>query len=388
MRKFANLYVVLFLIDGVLSLVNSVGVRLPVVQPLVALMVLVISLVLYVLMCCMRGFPKRAVLPLIICAVWADLFAALPLPIFLGMKNTLIALSLLQVGLGIGTMVGLRVSTDNRQWLHGPSLFADLTFRWRRLAGFLALNIFLIGPLLGFYLLGSLSMAVTHFSNGFIQVDFQGMSVESRTYNHDGKRVLLLPMVHIAQKEFYDQLMDSFPTTNSVVIPEGATDRNKLLTEGLGYERLAKSVGLEAQDNRRILTARNEKRCDVDISDFSPETIELLRACSELFRGWPDGNRIELLQNYLSIPEPDINVVRADMLTQRNRRVTDCIAECVQVYDHVVVPWGALHMPGIERTLLEQGATIESRKRIMVLKWRPEKKPLTANEEVSARKSN
>jgi len=36
-----------------------------------------------------------------------------------------------------------------------------------------------------------------------------------------------------------------------------------------------------------------------------------------------------------------------------------------------------MHMPGIERTILEQGATVESRKRILVLGWRPEKKELS-----------
>ena len=80
-----------------------------------------------------------------------------------------------------------------------------------------------------------------------------------------------------------------------------------------------------------------------------------------------------LLQKYLFMPDPDMNVLREDLLTKRNRRVTDCIAECVQTFDHVVVPWGAMHMPGIERTILEQGATVESRKRILVLAWHPEK---------------
>jgi len=383
LRKFVNLYLILFLVDGLLSLVNSVGGRLGGIQPLsvvqafAAFVVLLTSFVLYFLMGCMRGFPKRVVLPLIVFTVWASFFAALPLPFFLGMENTMVGLSLLQTGLGIGALILLRVSVDNRQWLHGNTLFDQLAFRWKRLVGFLALNIFLIGPLLGLYLVGSLSIAVSHCSNGFIQIGFQGVSVESRTYNHMGRSVLLLPTAHIAQKGFYDQLIDSLPATNSVIIPEGTTDRNKLLSGGLGYEKLAKSMGLEAQDNKRILATRNEKRCDVDISEFSEETIDLLQACSELFRGWPDGDRVVLLQKYLFMPDPDMNVLREDLLTKRNRRVTDCIAECVQTFDHIVVPWGAMHMPGIERTILEQGATVESRKRILVLGWRPEKKELS-----------
>ena len=380
MRRFVNLYLILFLVDGLLSLVHSMGGRLwgiqplSVVQALAAFVVLLTSFVLYFLMGCMRGFPKKVVLPLVVFTVWVGFFAALPLPIFLGMKNMMVGLSLLQTGMGIGALILLRVSVDNRQWLYGNTLFDQLAFRWKKLAGFLALNIFLIGPLLGLYLVGSLSIAVSHHSNGFIQIGFQGVSVESRTYHHMGKSVLLLPTAHIAQKGFYDQLIDSLPATNSVIIPEGTTDRNKLLSGGLGYEKLAESMGLEAQDNKRILATRNEKRCDMDISEFSDETIDLLQACSELFRGWPDGDRVVLLQNYLSTPNPDFNVLHEDLLTKRNRRVTDCIAECVKTFDHIVVPWGAMHMPGIERTMLEQGATVESRKRILVLGWRPEKK--------------
>ena len=383
MRRFVNLYLILFLVDGLLSLVHSVGGRLwgiqplSVVQALAAFVVLLTSFVLYFLMGCMRGFPKKVVLPLVVFTVWVGFFAALPLPIFLGMKNMMVGLSLLQTGMGIGALILLRVSVDNRQWLYGNTLFDQLAFRWKKLAGFLALNIFLIGPLLGLYLVGSLSIAVSHHSNGFIQIGFQGVSVESRTYHHMGKSVLLLPTAHIAQKGFYDQLIDSLPATNSVIIPEGTTDRNKLLSGGLGYEKLAESMGLEAQDNKRILATRNEKRCDMDISEFSDETIDLLQACSELFRGWPDGDRVVLLQNYLSTPNPDFNVLHEDLLTKRNRRVTDCIAECVKTFDHIVVPWGAMHMPGIERTMLEQGATVESRKRILVLGWRPEKKELS-----------
>ena len=116
MRKFVNFYLILFLVDGLLSLVNSLGGRLggiqplSVVQALAAFVVLLTSFVLYFLMGCMRGFPKRIVLPLIVLTVWVGFFAALPLPIFMGMKNMMVVLSLLQTGMGIGALILLRVS--------------------------------------------------------------------------------------------------------------------------------------------------------------------------------------------------------------------------------------------------------------------------------------
>jgi hypothetical protein len=83
-----------------------------------------------------------------------------------------------------------------------------------------------------------------------------------------------------------------------------------------------------------------------------------------------------------------MDVLCEDLLTMRNRRVTDCIAVCAQTFDHIVVPWGAMHMPGIESTLLEQGATVESRKRVLVLGWRPEEKHTPASEEAEPEKDS
>lgn len=84
MRKIVNIYIMLFLVDGIVSLVNTmmgqlVGIQpLSILQGIIASIVLVLSFVLYFIMGGTRGFPKRFLLPMILISIWAGLFFALP----------------------------------------------------------------------------------------------------------------------------------------------------------------------------------------------------------------------------------------------------------------------------------------------------------------------
>jgi len=235
LRKFVNIYIILFLIDGIVSLVDAMTVPLLGIQPLyiaqgiIAFVVLVMSFPLYFLLGCMRGFPKRVVLPMVLFVTWAGLFFALPLPIFLGIQNTVLLLSIVQLCIGIGTLVILRHSSKNRQWLYSSADFEQLMFRWRRLFGFVAANILLIIPLIGVYLAVSLSLAISHISQDFVHLGFRGISFEARTYLYEGKNIFLLPTSHVAQPTFYQRLVEPLPVDNTVVIPEGVTDKKQLL---------------------------------------------------------------------------------------------------------------------------------------------------------------
>ncbi|MFC1461683.1 hypothetical protein ACFLQR_04115 [Verrucomicrobiota bacterium] len=332
-------------------------------------MVLVMSFPLYFLIGCMRGFPKRVVLPMILFTSWVGLFFALPLPIFLGIRNTVLLLSIVQPCLGIVTLVILRYSAENRQWLHSRSDFEQLAFRWKRLFGFVAANVILVIPLLGVCLAVSLSLAISHLSRGFVHLGFRGISVEARTYLYEGKNIFLLPTAHVAQPTFYKRLVEPLSVENTVVIPEGVTDKNKLLKESLDYSKLARRMGAEAQDNRTIVADRSMELCDVDISEFSPITIDYLRTCISISGDWLSGDRAMALQKCISAPDPDLDLLWKDLVEFRNRRIIECITDHMQTYEHIVIPWGAAHMPGIERAILNWGGTIVGRRRIQVWDW-------------------
>ncbi len=54
----------------------------------------------------------------------------------------------------------------------------------------------------------------------------------------------------------------------------------------------------------------------------------------------------------------------------RNRRVIECMHRFMQEYDNLLVPWGAAHMPGLEKEILKWGAILKNRRRVRVLNWR------------------
>lgn len=375
MKKFVNFYILLFLFDSVVSLVSTLTGHLwwmkPVfvLQGMVALAVIVLSVPLYILICSMGNFPKRVVLPMILFAAWAGLFFALPMPIYLGVGNTIRLLSILQLCLGVAVIVVLRFSAGNAYWLYRKEDFARMAFRWKRLVGLALAHVFVIIPLVGLWLAVSLSLAVSHLSSGFIHLGPRGISVEARTYVYDNKQIMLLPTVHIAQPAFYRRLVEPLPVESTVVIPEGVTDRHQRLKEPLDHGKLAERMGLEAQDNQILVAERNRALCDVDVNDFSPGTIDYLRTCIRISSYWSSGNQMMALQALAFAADPDLDLLWQDLLDLRNQRVTACLTDCLQAYDTVVIPWGAAHMPGIQRTILSWGATIAERRRVPVWHW-------------------
>jgi hypothetical protein len=372
LKKFVNIYIILFLLDGLVSLINTLTGRLWGIQPLfmlqgtIALMVVVLSIPVYILIGSMRAFPKRVVLPMVIFTIWGGLFFALPMPIYLGIGNTILILSLIQPCLAIVTIVVLRYSMKHGYWLYNSSDFTRSAFQWKRLFGFAAANVILIIPLIGVWLAVSLSLAISHLSSGFIHLGVRGMSVEARTYVYEDKQILLLPTVHIAQPAFYKRLVEPLSVESTVVIPEGVTDKQKLLKEPLDYSKIARRAGLEMQDNQVIVAERNTALCDVDINEFSPGTIDYLRTCAAISRHWSSGKRMLALQAYASASQPDLDLLWKDLLDMRNQRVTACITDCLQTYDTIVIPWGAAHMPGIQRAILKWGATMTEHRRVPV----------------------
>lgn len=375
MRKFTNLYILLFLVDSVISMVNALtgwlfGVHpLFVVQIIVGLVVLLMSFLLYFLVGCIKGARKRVVIPFMVFSIWGGLFAGLPLPIFFGFKRTVFMLSIIQPCIFIIVMAVMWYSGGHKQWLYRAAAFDQVSFRWKRLFGFLAVNAFIVIPLVGAYLAFSLSLAVSHFSRDFLHVGLRGISVEARTYLYEGKNIFLLPTAHIAQDGFYEKSIAPLPVENTVVLPEGVTDKNKLLKKGLSYKGMANRMGLEAQDNQVFVEDRQWKHCDVDISEFSEDTIAFIRNCAGFYRLWASGDRESALQKMASVPQVDSKLLIKELLEYRNRRLAACITDCLQSYDNIVIPWGAAHMPGIESVILQWGGTVEERRQIQVWGW-------------------
>ncbi|MBN2686099.1 MAG: hypothetical protein JXR40_12520, partial [Pontiellaceae bacterium] len=372
MRKLVNLYLVLFLLDGIISLVDVLaGHFLHALRGFVAFFPFILAFPLYCIIGCMRGFPKRALLPPIIFTAWTSILFGLPLPFFLGMDSTEQLLSVVQPILGIGVLLAVKRSGQSGGWIYGAEAFEHIKFSGKRLCGFIAGNALIVIPLMVLYLGVSASIGVAYLSRGFIHLDAKGLRVEARTYQYKGKSILLLPTVHIADRSFYSDLLSGLPAGKTVIIPEGVSDEQNLLAAGLGYEKIASALGLEAQNGQTFSpnTQFPTNPCDIDVSMLSPEVVNYLNAISYLFHNINSENQSAALTKYMATPQPDTDLMMKEILTDRNRRVVACIQDSIENYDTIVVPWGAAHMPGIERALLDQGAEKVDSRRVWVMRW-------------------
>jgi hypothetical protein len=227
-------------------------------------------------------------------------------------------------------------------------------FSWWNLSTFLLINIFVLLPAVIIYLFYCAITAVDHFSDGFMALRPGGFTVQVRKYvRNDGKTIELFPMSHIADASFYQQVSQTFPT-NSIILMEGVTDNENLLTNKLSYKRMAKSLGLTEQKQEFNPTNGEIVPADVDVDQFSTNTIGLLNLVTLVHS---KGLSAEiLLQLVQYAPAPDFEKqLFDDLLTKRNRHLLGEIHSHLEQSDNIMVPWGVAHMPGIAKEIQKAG---------------------------------
>jgi hypothetical protein len=155
-----------------------------------------------------------------------------------------------------------------------------------------------------------------------------------------------------------------------VVLAEGVTDEQQLMPEGLSYGKLAARLGLDAQEDVPIDTgAHIIEGADIDLAEFSPSTLELLRAISRVIRA-EDLAAASLAYQQLSelTARPEtVQTALAEIIELRNEHLLEHIGDALGEYRHVIVPWGAAHMPAIEQAIFELGFELsETRERDVI----------------------
>ena len=195
-----------------------------------------------------------------------------------------------------------------------------------------------------------------------------GLTVQAKKYvRNDGKTIQLFPMAHVADAGFYQQVAQTFPT-NSVILMEGVTDKQNLLTNKLSYKRMAKSLGLSEQKKEFVPTRGEMIRADVDVAQFSKQTIDFLNLVT-LFhaRGVNAATVLQLLQ---FVPPPDFEAgLFQDLLTKRNQRLLEEIQTQLPQTDNIMVPWGVSHMPGIAREIEKSGFRLDESQEYVVIRF-------------------
>ena len=379
MRRFANLYIVMFLADAVLSLVDelfkALAVSLPLlgdVRNLVAFIVIAMSVVVFACLGIDRRLPKRVFVPLTVYIFWCSL-TLWPLIWLVGRDALGLVAAVGQLLIG-GCALLLRRPDGV---LLSAEAFRAPMFSWRNTLGFTAITLLLLPFVLAYTILAATSNYLDQNTAGFLRLSPLGIYMSERSYQRDGQMVRLAGMMHIGKEDYYQDLAGSMASARTIILAEGVTDRDKLLVNQFNYSKLAGVLGLSSQETMNldanlvdledlgavepgpgVRDTPDIARADLDLNRFDPQTIEFLNVLGRtLFSGQPLAEGLLAYNAWADehmTPER-IDGVMADILDKRNAVVIDGMERCLAHYDTIIIPWGAMHMPAIEAAVLAQG---------------------------------
>jgi hypothetical protein len=401
MRLFVNLFLLLFLADGAVSILDqlvslvSPSELLSGVRTVLANSVIVMAVALYLSLGIDRRLPKGVFLPLtlfvFLCPMSIWFFPSLS-----GNRSYGLLTAAAQVALVI-----LPISSFRRGGRRGlampPAMFESPLFSLKNTLVFGAVNIFVIPLSLVMLVLYTANSYMTVQTSGFMRIAPGGIYMSERVYSRGKQTIRLTGMIHVGEKGYYDELGRSLAPGRSrtIVLAEGVTDDKERLQYSLDYGKVAGLMGLTSQDELRLrgrlispeslekppmgTRGAGEKepaapadvlRADLDLSAFRPQTILFLNTMGKQLQ-----ESRSLAEGLLAINAwaeknitPEMHeVIMDDILYRRNREVIRYLGKAVDRYDTIVIPWGALHMKEIEGEVLKRGFVLqEERQRLSV----------------------
>ena len=385
MRVFANLFLILFFADGVISLSDelvSLLFPLPALSELRSFLangVVVMAFAVYLCLGIDKRLPKRIFLPLIlfvfICPLSAGFFPSLA-----GSQAYRLLMAAGQVFLGMLPIFRFR-KTGELILVMPKAMFDAPFFSLRNTLIFGAANLVVIPFALVLFTLSAVNSYMEVNTSGFMRLGPDGLHMIERVYRRDNKTIRLAAMIHVGEKEYYEDMVESIAPGRTIVLAEGVTDDKKLVRNRLDYGKFAGILGLTSQENMRFngrIIGNLEKpsprpkaegkkkttesadilRADVDISSFRPQTIHFLDALGKHLR--ENASMVKGLMSFNTWAEKNITpethqIIMDDILYARNKEVIRHLRKALQQYDTIVIPWGALHMPEIEAEVLKLG---------------------------------
>lgn len=352
-------YLALFLADGLGSLVDDalIGLagfhRFSGLRNGVAGACFWASVVLLFLTALTPLLPRRFLYPpvafTLLCDLLPPLFRA-PLP-----RGGCLALDAAQLLLGLGIAVWA--------W-HAflPAPFAGRrAFSWRHVllngVPLLALAV----PAIVLWWIVAVARQLEVLDGGFMLFHWNRLEMKTKKYTRaDGKEIDLVPMIHIGESGFYGKVAASFPA-DTVVLTEGVTDRDRQAPH-LDYTPVASAMGLVSQSGEFHDLARQTQAeirpADVDYADFTPGTREMIGLVARFAENPDRPHYAAFVQEWRRRAEADPGLPQRfldEILTVRNAHVLKEAEAALPNTGRVVLPWGALHMPGLEAGVLKMG---------------------------------
>jgi len=363
MNGFANSFLLLFYLDGLLSFVDDILPGIPSLSLLrkgVGGASLLGAMALYVLMAATPRLPKRIFCPPVAYLLFFSLIGGLPLPLYVEWQTSKIIISCLQLFIGLLTLCQIRTLTPERRWFVPADALQGPAFRWTHTLRFVGINIALILPGMILYFIACLSLGISHLTAGFLYLRPQGLESEAREYVRGSKTVCLIPLVHIGQNHFYSEIGQAYTNRKTVVIMEGISDAKGCLQSIPKIQQgLAATGGLALQPKKLFPHLTLVRHADVDAGTFSPLTLRLINALAPVFTARSPQETADAWEAFarqkIEFDRTLFATLKHDLLDERNRHCINVIENALTTSDCLLVPWGALHMPSFEQYLLEQG---------------------------------
>ncbi len=365
----------LFLADALVSLADDSLILLfnshllTAIRGMVGLFTLLLALVVYVLMAVTPAIPKRIFLPVTLFNPAAGLLVIPALIYCYGrVQQVAWVISLCQLIFAVGIVCWLRGGCKLSWPLVREDQLESRGFNWLNLSGFVLANVFVLLPAVLVYLGLCAALAVGHYSEGFLALRPAGFSVQARKYvRPDGKTIQLVPMAHVGDASFYRNVSESFPT-NSLILMEGVTDNQNLLTNRITYHRMASSLGLAEQQEEFQPTRGEMVPADIDVAEFATNTIGFLNLVMLVHSKGMNAENLLKLLTYSPPPHFEERLFD-DLLRKRNRHLLQEIEDRLSESEALVVPWGAAHMPGIAEGIQKAGFRLEERREYQVIRF-------------------
>jgi hypothetical protein len=351
----------LFLANGIVSVLDDVCVLglgrhvFSGINGLVEFLLLPVMVLSYGLVGLTPVVPKRVVVPLVAFTL-LTMLAALPVITFWYGQLVLFDLicSFLVALLALWIIHRLNGGWKTGWWPVSEKHLGTRSFSWKNLSLFVLINVFVVAPVSLAFVAGCASVAVNHFTEGFMSLRPGGLYVQARKYaRDDGKTVLLFPMAHIAESDFYRNVTQTV-SSNSVVLLEGVTDEKNLLVHGISYKRAAKTLHLAEQHEVFKPKQGDLVHADVDVSEFSSNTIVALNLVALIHVQGLNLQTLSALLAYTPTEEMEQQLF-GDLLLRRNQHVIQVLQSRLADADSFVIPWGAAHMPGLSHEIEKAG---------------------------------
>jgi hypothetical protein len=316
---------------------------------------LIATVVIYGLMALTPMIPKRIFIPVVLTVVSPGLIV-LPAAIFYyrQLQQIDVFVSWLQVLACFFILRWLQGGWKPRWPVVADKHLGTRVFSWSNLLLFVLLNLFVFLPVAVGYVGGCTSMAVSHFTDGFVALRPGGVILQARKYvRDDGRTVVLFPMSHIAESSFYRSVEQSV-TSNSVVLLEGVTDNGHLLTNHISYQRAAKAMHLSEQHEAFKLPEGRLVPADVDVSIFTSNTIAILNLVMLVHAEGVNEHTLSQMMQFAPSEEVEQQLFD-DLLKKRNEHVLKELYARLPDSDSFIIPWGAAHMAGISKDIQKSG---------------------------------